>query len=110
VRQVSVKLPGWKEMTIGGVITNPGNSLEYKTGDWKVLMPVINQEKCIRCRICWYVCPDSAILELDKPYTTKAKRVYKISYDVNYDFCKGCGMCAQECPAKAIDMVPVEVS
>jgi len=24
---------------------------------------------------------------------------------VNYDFCKGCGICFEECPTKAIDWV-----
>ncbi|MFP3483271.1 MAG: 4Fe-4S binding protein, partial [Caldivirga sp.] len=24
----------------------------------------------------------------------------------NYDYCKGCGICANECPVKAIKMVP----
>ncbi len=104
------KLVSYKEMAPGGIVVNPGNSLEYKTGDWKVLIPVINQETCTRCRICWYVCPDNAIVELDKEYTTKKNRKYKVSYDVNADFCKGCGMCAQECPVKAIEMVPVEVA
>ena len=27
----------------------------------------------------------------------------------NLDFCKGCGICARECPAHAIDMVAEEV-
>jgi pyruvate ferredoxin oxidoreductase delta subunit len=24
---------------------------------------------------------------------------------INYDYCKGCGICAEECPADAIRMV-----
>jgi pyruvate ferredoxin oxidoreductase delta subunit len=27
-----------------------------------------------------------------------------VSFD--YDHCKGCGICASICPAKAIDMIP----
>jgi len=26
--------------------------------------------------------------------------------DFDLDYCKGCGMCAAECPVKDIDMVP----
>ena len=27
-------------------------------------------------------------------------------YAFDYDFCKGCGLCVQECPCGAIEMVP----
>ncbi|MFP3216806.1 MAG: 4Fe-4S binding protein, partial [Vulcanisaeta sp.] len=26
--------------------------------------------------------------------------------EIDYDHCKGCGICAHECPVKAIKMVP----
>ena len=29
-----------------------------------------------------------------------------LAYEFDYDFCKGCGICAQECPCGAIDMIP----
>jgi len=28
------------------------------------------------------------------------------SYEINLDYCKGCGICAKECPCGAIEMVP----
>jgi Pyruvate/2-oxoacid:ferredoxin oxidoreductase delta subunit len=28
-----------------------------------------------------------------------------LRYQVNYDYCKGCGVCAEECPCGAIDMI-----
>ncbi|MEM0014402.1 MAG: 4Fe-4S binding protein [Zestosphaera sp.] len=91
---------------MGAVVLEPGSTRRYKTHDWRTLRPIINQDKCIRCRICWSYCPDSAILELDKTYVTSAKRKYDVTYEVDYDYCKGCGICAQECPVKAIEMVP----
>jgi pyruvate ferredoxin oxidoreductase delta subunit len=30
-------------------------------------------------------------------------------YDTNFDYCKGCGICAAECPTSCIKMIPEEV-
>jgi Pyruvate/2-oxoacid:ferredoxin oxidoreductase delta subunit len=27
-------------------------------------------------------------------------------FAINYDYCKGCGICVAECPAGAIEMIP----
>jgi len=43
--------------------------------------------------ICWIYCPDSSILVEDGKM---------IGFD--YKHCKGCGICAAECPTKAIEM------
>jgi len=51
---------------------------------------------CFECDNCFGVCPDNAVIKLGP-----AER-----YEVNYDYCKGCGLCMQECPCGAIDMVP----
>jgi 2-oxoacid:acceptor oxidoreductase delta subunit (pyruvate/2-ketoisovalerate family) len=50
---------------------------------------------CFECDTCYGVCPDNAIIKLGP-----GKR-----YEINLDYCKGCGMCAEECPAGAIDMI-----
>jgi len=31
------------------------------------------------------------------------------AYEFNYDFCKGCGICVEECPCGAIQMEPEEI-
>ena len=28
------------------------------------------------------------------------------AYAIDYDFCKGCGICVAECPCGAIELVP----
>jgi len=47
---------------------------------------------CFYCDNCWHFCPDAAIIKQADNYT------------IDYDFCKGCGICAQECPCGYIDM------
>jgi len=53
---------------------------------------------CFECDNCYGVCPDNAVIKLGP-----GKR-----YRIDLDFCKGCGLCAKECPCGAIDMVPEE--
>ncbi len=51
---------------------------------------------CFECDNCYGICPDNAIIKLGP-----GKR-----FEINLDYCKGCGMCAAECPCGAIAMVP----
>jgi pyruvate ferredoxin oxidoreductase delta subunit len=86
------KKKGWKSLPQGAVMTEPGSSRKYKTGDWRAFKPVIEIEKCVDCLFCWIYCPDGAIVRKEK------------TVEVNYDYCKGCGICAKECPKQAIKM------
>lgn len=88
----------WKDITKGGVITSAGNAELFKTGDWRSMKPIWNQEKCKQCLLCYPVCPDTSIL-VDE----EGKRV-----DFVYDHCKGCGVCVKVCPFNAIDFVEEE--
>jgi len=87
------KKAGWKEIPIGGMITNPGSSLLNKTGTWRALRPVKDDSKCINCFLCYVYCPENAI----KSDGEKVK-------GIDLDYCKGCGICARVCPVKAITM------
>ena len=51
---------------------------------------------CFECDNCYGVCPDNAVNKLGP-----GKR-----FEFKYDYCKGCGVCVQECPCGAIAMVP----
>jgi len=88
--------------TDGGLVTNPGSSVNNKTGDWRTEHPVIDHNKCIRCGKCWTFCPEGCIFKVN----SDDKQSFKIG--INYAFCKGCGICAKECPVNAITMVKEE--
>ncbi len=72
-------------------ISIPTEGAMGKTGTWRVFKPILNKEKCVRCWRCWVFCPDLAISRGDYPV-------------IDYEYCKGCGICANECPTNAIKM------
>ena len=51
---------------------------------------------CFECDNCYGMCPDNAVTKLGPGK----------GFEFKYDYCKGCGICAQECPCGAIAMVP----
>ena len=51
---------------------------------------------CFECDNCYGICPDNAIIKLGPGNR----------FRFNFDYCKGCGICAAECPCGAIKMVP----
>ena len=54
---------------------------------------------CFACDNCWTLCPDESVL--------KAREVASdgTHYVFDYDYCKGCGLCASECPCGFIAMI-----
>jgi len=90
------KNKGWRELELGGTILGGGTSDAYVTGGWRTFRPVLDRTKCTNCLTCWIYCPDSAIIVKDGKHA-----------GFNLRHCKGCGICAEECPKKvqAISMV-----
>jgi pyruvate ferredoxin oxidoreductase delta subunit len=91
----------WKELTIGTINLDAGNSVSNKTGTWRSgQKPEFVEENCIQCFFCWLYCPHFAIKVKDGEVK-----------GIDYDYCTGCSMCSVECPSKekAIIMVKEEV-
>jgi pyruvate ferredoxin oxidoreductase delta subunit len=76
-----------KEYIRGAGIHASGTIAAFnKTGTWRILDPIVNQE-----------------LWVDKEAPAGTPRIA-----IDMEYCKGCGICAQECPKQAITMVKVE--
>jgi pyruvate ferredoxin oxidoreductase delta subunit len=73
-----------------------------RTGSWRVERPVIDLSRCTpartgkpSCHLCWLYCPDNVVSKTIEPA-------------IDLEYCKGCGICAEECPVQAIAMVTEE--
>ena len=84
----------WPEVEIGCDVAQPGNSRDFLTGNWRTGgYPLMDEEKCISCGICWIMCPEIAFMQNEDG-----------GYIWNGDYCKGCGICVTTCPKKALSM------
>ena len=70
-----------------------GHLVEINAG-MRTFKPILDKEKCNSCLRCYLLCPEGVI------YRTDDQKV-----EIDYDFCKGCGICEYECKAKAFSMV-----
>ena len=96
----------------------------YEKRGIAVSVPKWDEGKCIQCNQCAFVCPHATI----RPFALteeeaaaapaqskivdikagKGKGVYKFTMAVSPLDCMGCGVCVTQCPAGAIEMVPME--
>lgn len=86
----------WKDIKPGFVVDKPGGAKKYRTGDWRSQKPIYDQDRCVKCGVCYIFCPDAAIKIKADGYV-----------EVDEFYCKGCGICARECFTGAFKMVPI---
>ena len=75
--------------------------LVSKNAGWRSMRPVLDEAACTRCLLCYMQCPDGTIYKVADEDARGGIRLA-----VDYDFCKGCGVCAKACRCGAISMVP----
>lgn len=75
-------------------VSQPQQGVAGQTGGWRSAHPVVDEAKCVHCQLCWIYCPEACV---DRETAA-----------INYTYCKGCGICATECPRGAIEMQPEE--
>jgi 2-oxoacid:acceptor oxidoreductase gamma subunit (pyruvate/2-ketoisovalerate family)/2-oxoacid:acceptor oxidoreductase delta subunit (pyruvate/2-ketoisovalerate family) len=101
-------LPTYQEFPIGGALIEgktdagligPGSFIENKVMGWATFRPLRDKEKCTMCLLCWFYCPEGTIVRISD----------RGDLMTNYDYCKGCGVCANECPVDAIKMLRARV-
>jgi pyruvate ferredoxin oxidoreductase delta subunit/pyruvate ferredoxin oxidoreductase gamma subunit len=66
--------------------------LVTKNSGWRSQKPIISERLCTGCLQCYLHCPDGVIFQKEKVV------------DIDYDFCKGCGICIKICQFSAIEM------
>lgn len=77
-------------------IHGAATSVEVRTGLWRTMRPVIDQDRCRRCHwVCSTLCPDGVISVQPDGHPS-----------IDYEHCKGCMVCVAVCPPHAIRAVP----
>jgi len=71
-----------------------------KTGVWRVVRPDVKVDDCIFCGTCRKHCPTDVV--------TVEKEGASRGVHFDWDYCKGCGICANVCPKQCIDMISEE--
>ena len=82
-----------KSVIKGFVLLDATRKWAQYVGNWRLLVPEIDEAKCVACGLCATICPEAAIVGKTK-----------LKPKIDMRFCKGCGVCANECPQKAIEM------
>ena len=87
----------WQDLEVGYIVNEPGNARVYQTGTWRSQRPTYDFKRCIKCGLCYIFCPEACISQNDEGH-----------FEADPYYCKGCGICAQECPTRVITMVEEE--
>ena len=79
-------------MDLTPIVSRPKKGSAGKTGEWRLKKPVIIHEACSKCMNCELYCPEGVVYQVNDTLV------------VDYEYCKGCGICAEICEQNAIIM------
>ncbi len=96
VAPVWIELPRDAALMASPTILGLGTSALLPTGLWRTDRPVIDLG---RCKGCWWICatfcPDGAVRVTNGGEP-----------EIDYEHCKGCLICMEQCPSHAIGFIP----
>ncbi|WP_457591571.1 4Fe-4S binding protein [Geoglobus sp.] len=78
-------------MRLDVLLSKPTRGSAGKTGEWRAFRPTVNHDLCVMCGSCYDYCPENVVEIGDV-------------VEIDYEFCKGCGICSRVCVTGAIVM------
>jgi pyruvate ferredoxin oxidoreductase gamma subunit len=92
---------GYKNAPIGGVIVNPGNTVQKDlSASRQGFIPVLDLNKCVHCGECDMVCPDYCFVWERR--VAKNGKEAQFLVGIDYQYCKGCLRCVEVCKPHAL--------
>lgn len=93
---------GYRTAPFGGILPVSGNTIHKQMGTSRQgFLPVLNKELCANCAVCDLVCPDYCLVWEPTGQTINGYPASRL-VGIDYQFCKGCMHCVQECPTGAL--------
>ena len=86
------KIESLKDLPLGTY--EKGLLLTETMEGWRTEKPVIDNKDCINCNMCYLVCPEGEVYKNDD-----------VHMEIDYRFCKGCGICCKHCSKHCIAMI-----
>lgn len=93
---------GYRSAPIGGILPTAGSTVHKDvSASRQGFLPVFQPEACVHCAICDLLCPDFCFVWAPTGETVAGYPAQRLM-GIDYQYCKGCMLCVQECPTGAL--------